>query len=235
MQPDDFDPILRKTLGDQRMTRRERRDVRDALESRGLDHDGLAFVRHRAFALASEELPSEEAQRVLGWLEEVIKTLAALGDPGGATADVHFSPGKACLEALIRELNRSARSVDVCVFTITDDRLVEPLLAAHERGVTVRIISDDLKSEDRGSDVERLRRAGLAVRTDHSEHHMHHKFAVFDGRTVATGSYNWTRSAARHNRENLAICDDPRLLCAYREAFDRLWRDLGAQGPSESG
>ena len=52
---------------------------------------------------------------------------------------------------------------------------------------------------------------------------MHHKFAVFDGRTAVTGSYNWTRSAARVNQENLVVSDDPRLVKPLVEEFERLW------------
>ena len=79
------------------------------------------------------------------------------------------------------------------------------------------------RGERPGSDVARLRRAGVAVRFDQSPDHMHHKFAVFDRRLLATGSYNWTRSAARNNHENIAITDDPRLVEPYRDEFDRLW------------
>jgi phosphatidylserine/phosphatidylglycerophosphate/cardiolipin synthase-like enzyme len=56
---------------------------------------------------------------------------------------------------------------------------------------------------------------------------MHHKFAIFDQRLLVTGSYNWTRSAAERNRENLAVTDDRRLVAAFREEFERLWRDFG--------
>ena len=54
---------------------------------------------------------------------------------------------------------------------------------------------------------------------------MHHKFAVFDHSQVITGSYNWTRSAAEHNRENLVISHDPQLVEPYQRAFERLWAE----------
>jgi phosphatidylserine/phosphatidylglycerophosphate/cardiolipin synthase-like enzyme len=56
---------------------------------------------------------------------------------------------------------------------------------------------------------------------------MHHKFAVVDGKTFLTGSYNWTRGAARDNEENLVVTDDPRPVSSYSEAFERLWTRLG--------
>ena len=90
----------------------------------------------------------------------------------------------------------------------------------------LRIITDDEKAGDRGSDVLDLARAGIAVRLDRSEHHMHHKFGIFERHTLLTGSYNWTRAAAEHNEENIVVTSQPRLLRAFGEVFDKLWREF---------
>ena len=52
----------------------------------------------------------------------------------------------------------------------------------------------------------------------------------FDRRLLVTGSYNWTRSAARNNLENIAITDDPRLVEPYRDEFERLWERFAIRG-----
>jgi cardiolipin hydrolase len=62
------------------------------------------------------------------------------------------------------------------------------------------------------------------VRTDTSEHHMHHKFALFDGAFLVTGSYNWTLSAASFNEENIIVSNDRRLIQAFSETFAKLWQ-----------
>lgn len=141
--------------------------------------------------------------------------------------DVHFSPGDDCLVAIVRELGRAASTADICVFTITDDRIARAVIDAHRRGVTVRVITDNDKAHDEGSDVGRIARAGVEVREDQSPFHMHHKFAVFDGRTVLTGSYNWTRGAAEKNQENLVVTDDARLVGPFGREFASLWSRLG--------
>ncbi len=69
-------------------------------------------------------------------------------------------------------------------------------------------------------------RAGIPLRVDRSPFHMHHKFLVVDGQTLLTGSYNWTRGAARDNEENLIVTGEPRLVSAFAAAFDRLWERL---------
>ncbi len=141
-------------------------------------------------------------------------------------ARVCFSPGPECLGAIKSELDRARKKVEICVFTITDDRVTDAILAAHRRGVKVRIATDDEKAYDRGSDVERLFAEGIEVRVDEPDHHMHHKFAVFDDARLVTGSYNWTRSAAEKNQENVLVSDDTRLVRPYREMFERLWTRL---------
>ena len=138
-----------------------------------------------------------------------------------------FSPGTDCLDLLTGTLRAARRSVDVCVFTITDDRISDLLAKLHERGIQVRILTDDEKMQDPGSDVARLARRGLPVRTDRALAHMHHKFAIVDGREVLGGSYNWTRGAVE-NWENLHATTSPRVVEAFQRQFDRLWERMQA-------
>lgn len=42
--------------------------------------------------------------------------------------------------------------------------------------------------------------------------HMHHKFAVIDGRLLVNGSFNWTRQAVLYNQENCVVTDNPQLV-----------------------
>lgn len=95
--------------------------------------------------------------------------------------------------------------------------------AYRKRRLRVRVLTDDSKVQDLGSDVEELDRSGISVAVDHGPQHMHHKFAIFDSRWLATGSFNWTRSATINNHENLIVTDDPRLADAFQGEFDKLW------------
>ncbi len=90
----------------------------------------------------------------------------------------------------------------------------------------IRIITDDDKAGDLGSDVDRLASLGIETRQDRTDRHMHHKFAIFDQSTLLTGSYNWTRGAADRNLENFIVTADPRLLRAFSREFDRLWSQI---------
>ena len=48
---------------------------------------------------------------------------------------------------------------------------------------------------------------------------------LIDGRTVVSGSFNWSPSAAHQNDETLLVIDSPLLAAHFSREMDRLWRD----------
>lgn len=224
-----FDRLLRQTLNDYRVSRGEKRVLSRTIEAMGTDARTLAVLRSRVFDIARAELMGPEARGVLDWLEDVNKLLVQRDD-NAQDADegshVYFSSRDDVPTRIKRLIDGAARQLDICVFTITDDRISDAVHDASRRGVAVRIVTDNDKSEDLGSDVQRLERLGIPVRVDHTEYHMHHKFALFDNRLLLNGSYNWTRSAARKNQENVVVTRDPQLVGTFRREFERLWDEL---------
>lgn len=222
MDFDRLDQHLRDSLADLTLSNDERDELREL--GNDLTPDQVRYLRNRAFSLVRELVGNpEDAMPALKWLEQVIKTLEVRCSPVRGHASAHFSPGESCRQR-IRGLCQQAReSVDVCVYTISDDQLSDELIAVHRRGVAVRIISDNEKRFDAGSDIQRLIDQGVPLRIDNSPFHMHHKFALFDGRLLLNGSFNWTRSASVSNEENLLVTDDPHLVAEYAREFDRLW------------
>ncbi|MDA7914847.1 phospholipase D-like domain-containing protein, partial [bacterium] len=168
-----------------------------------------------------------DALKVLDWVEEANKLLSERRDPEKSNkSEAFFSPKDNCTSKIIRLFHEARSKADVCVFTITDDRIKDAILDAHQRGILVRIISDNDKSNDLGSDIYQLERAGVPVRCDKTDYHMHHKFAIFDDKSLLTGSYNWTRSAARNNEENFIVTQDSSLVQRFDTAFEDLWKIL---------
>jgi phosphatidylserine/phosphatidylglycerophosphate/cardiolipin synthase-like enzyme len=237
----DLEAFLRRTLDDGALSRGERQVLAAILDEEELGVRRLAALRSQVFAMAREAVPHPRHRAVLEWLEAIIKTsdarlrkavkesaTAATGKASRSSPSAaFFSPGPDCLRRIVGHFQRAQKSVDVCVFTITDDRITREILAAHERGVVLRILTDDLKSDDPGSDIARLEAAGVAVAFDSYDKHMHHKFAIFDGATLLTGSYNWTRSAAEANEENLIVTRNPDLVGAFQGEFETLWVQYG--------
>lgn len=228
MNTEELDQALRATLEDGRLSRGERQALSDVLSETPLDAARLSQLRARAFVIARQRTSDARALEALAWVEDLVKLLAHLDAPAAhGSSRAYFSPGEACLAAILGHLGRARSTLDICVFTITDDRIARAILDAHARRVQVRVITDNDKQYDGGSDIERLRGSGICLKVDESEHHMHHKFVLVDGATLLNGSYNWTRSASAFNEENLIVSSEPALVQAFFRQFEELWGALG--------
>lgn len=142
------------------------------------------------------------------------------------TNKAYFSPGSECQQAIISAIDNAVNSIKICVFTISDDQITKAILNAHRRNITVKLLTDNEKLYDLGSDIRQLAQAGLEIRTDNTRNHMHHKFALIDNQVLITGSYNWTRSAALYNHENLIISNSKELVQDFLLEFDDLWQEM---------
>jgi cardiolipin hydrolase len=106
--------------------------------------------------------------------------------------------------------------------SFSDNHLSVSIILAHQRKVNVRILTDNDKANDRGSDVYALKQQGIPVCMDSSPNHMHHKFALVD-QSLVNGSFNWTRSASDYNQENIVISDHTGVVQSFDKAFEGLW------------
>jgi len=222
MTPEQVAQELGKSLHDGTFSRSARKALSALLSDRGFRLDELTWLRRRAFAVARADTRGGVVP--LDWLEAVTDAIADAAGGGALLAsEAFFSPGEDCRRAIADQLGRARVSVDVCVFTITDDHLSAAIMEAHGRGVRIRVVSDDEKSGDTGSDIATLRRLGVDVAIDTSPSHMHHKFAIFDRKQLMSGSYNWTRSAFLENQENIILTNELGLLRQFQDTFDALW------------
>lgn len=221
---------LDATMVDARLSDDERRVLTHALREASPPEDGLRQLRNRAFELVRARTGDPEQLGLLKWLEGVVRAIDVGRSPDSVVvrSQAFFSPGTACLQAILQQLRSARRSVELCVFTLSDDRITAEVLATHRRGVSLRCITDNDKEYDRGSDIAQLRAAGIPVAVDRTEAHMHHKFAIFDGAWLLNGSYNWTRSACDYNEENVVLSNDPSLVRRFADEFDTLWKELQA-------
>ena len=133
---------------------------------------------------------------------------------------IYFTPGPDCENNIIAEINK-AKKMDIAVYSITNQKIVDAILAAKDRGAKIRIITDRLMAKNKSSLVEELSDAGIPVLTNVKHKIEHNKFAVFGGRVVVTGSYNWTNNATKSNSENCLFFEQPNK--EYSERFEYLW------------
>jgi len=230
----ELDRILKQTLADLRLTGSEKSAFADWVKDQKPTPQDLGVMRHHAFDAAKEAMNDPQSVQILAWLEDILKVVQTKDSPARTSSDTseskaYFSPEDDCVPQITSLFNNARKKCDVCVFTITDDRISKAITAAHKRGVKIRIITDNEKMLDPGSDIERFKADGIALRVDFTMYHMHHKFAIFDDVKLLNGSYNWTRGAAEYNEENFLVTTEPTIVTTFQAAFERLWTKLENQ------
>ena len=129
-------------------------------------------------------------------------------------------------QKVIDTIGAAERSLDICMFTISDDQIADAITATFKRGIKTRIITDDEKIMDRGSDIFKLKYRGIEVKIDSIKSLMHHKFAIVESHKIITGSYNWTKTGSEVNNENIVITDNDTIVKAFIKEFERLWPEM---------
>lgn len=166
---------------------------------------------------------SNNQEQLIGWLQACFRII---NNYSFRFNNVYFSPGTEIKATILNLLREADSTVDLCVFTITDQELSKEILACHQQKVKVRIITDDFKIDDEGSEIYHLEQNGIEIKIDHSHYHMHNKFGIIDNRIALTGSFNWTYTATKHNQENLLVSSNYEIVKQYQSEFNRLWNEM---------
>jgi phosphatidylserine/phosphatidylglycerophosphate/cardiolipin synthase-like enzyme len=138
---------------------------------------------------------------------------------------VCFSPLGACAQALIDVMDRAMKTLDVAIYAINFPPIVDAVLRAKARGVTVRVITDStqLGQAKQIEQLQRLAAVGIPMKRDTHTGVMHLKVTIADAREFSTGSFNYTNNAVLNNNENLFVWDCPKNAVLYQAEFDRMW------------
>ena len=155
-----------------------------------------------------------------------LKTMVA-----GQEIDIFLLPdlhNKALL-ALKGLLRSSKLSIQVAMFTLTHPLLVDEIISAHKRGVKVEVYVDKKSARTVSSKaVERLQKEKVPVYTNRKLSLFHHKFILVDGRHLALGSANWTKSAFNKNNDCFVILHN--LRNDQKKFMKKLERVISLEG-----
>lgn len=152
-----------------------------------------------------------------------------LVDVDGIPIEVYFSPSDGAIDEVIAEIGLAQETIRFAVFFATDDGVRDALIAAHQRGVDVRGVWDQLGAANAYSDDEALCAAGIPIKIESFPGKVHNKFMTIDDQIVVTGSMNWTGAGGNANDENTLIIHDSLSALAYQEAFVELYAALGPE------
>src|SRR5690349_8248581 len=111
---------------------------------------------------------------------------------------------------LIEKINAAQTSIHIASFEFDLTPVAEALIAAKERGVDVRWVTDDesgleADEEPGHGQFAMLQDAGIEVRSDTRSALMHNKFWIFDGQIVWTGSTNITENGIFDQDNNTVV------------------------------
>lgn len=218
---------LEQSIEDHHFFKSEKKAIKAAILEKKFTKREFDFLRSKIFDIAKNKSGNVASDKLIDWLETANK-LTLLGSENQKSNDhrAYFSPGTQCQDAIVSHIKNAVSNLKICVFTISDNVITRAIEEAHNKNINIKIITDNDKTEDLGSDIHRLNQIGIDVKIDRTANHMHHKFCIVDSKTLITGSYNWTRSAAQHNQENILITEDIYTTRQYLKEFEKLWNTL---------
>ncbi|RYX99002.1 hypothetical protein EON78_04130 [bacterium] len=137
----------------------------------------------------------------------------------------------------IKLVNSARESINAALYDIQDPDIAAALIRAKNRGVNVRVTTDNDSLKDKEDPTKRrkvivdMENAGIVVKDDKRGKLMHHKFLVVDNVTVWTGSMNVTTSSMYHHNNNSIMIRSPRLAENYNAEFKRMF-EQNMYGPN---
>ena len=127
---------------------------------------------------------------------------------------------------LVDAIGQVQNTLDIAAFEMNNPLIVEAIMDAHERGVTVQMVTDDEHGlEDKDGIVQGIKDAGIAVVDDSRSALMHNKFMIMDSAAVWTGAWNYTINGTYRNNNNALVMQNAKAVAAYQAEFDEMFKD----------
>ena len=144
-----------------------------------------------------------------------------------------FAPKDDLLAEISNVICQAQKKIDVAAFALTDKRIADQLIDAHQRGVDICVIMDAGNMNNKYSKAQHLIDNGVCVmrydptlrknyKKSNYEQIMHLKWIIADD-TLVLGSANFTRSAQTGgNIESITVFNCQYEVADHRQAFQDL-------------
>ena len=134
-------------------------------------------------------------------------------------------------EIILNDLDDAQQQVDMAIFDLDAELIVNALIELEAQGIPVRVVTDEDHSDQES--IRRLRRHGISVVEDKRRAFMHNKFIVIDNHVVWTGSTNLTSNGIYCNNNNLVRIESAKLAENYLTEMDEMYVERSF-GPSSA-
>jgi phosphatidylserine/phosphatidylglycerophosphate/cardiolipin synthase-like enzyme len=145
------------------------------------------------------------------------------------SVQVGFSPEGSARALVLKVIGNATHSIQMLAYAFQAPDIMQALVDAKKRGVDVRVVIDKKRNRSKTSKaaMQFVTRNGVELRTNDHFHIHHDKTIIVDGKTVETGSFNFTPSAETTNSENVVVIHDmPEVTRQYIAHWQSSW-DLG--------
>lgn len=130
-------------------------------------------------------------------------------------------------EPLLQTIEKAKASIDLEVYTMSDDSIVSELINAKRRGVYVRVILEENPYQGYGANKDvkdKLSHYGIDTKwSNRAYRYTHSKFLVIDKTTGYIMTLNLSKSAFTKNREFGVIVNDPGTVNELLNIFSADW------------
>ena len=134
------------------------------------------------------------------------------------------------IDTIISYIDAAQQSLDITMYEAENQAIVDAINAADDRGVTVRVISDDMGTNELFDGLN----TNISYLEGNATGIMHDKFFIIDREDVdnawvLTGSMNHTVNNLGWDYNNIITIQDQSLARAYTLEFQEMWGSDGAQ------
>jgi phosphatidylserine/phosphatidylglycerophosphate/cardiolipin synthase-like enzyme len=151
---------------------------------------------------------------------------------GSRDPSTYFGGIDVILAAEINKLQRG-NTLDIAAYQFNLPSITAAVIAAHQRGVVVRMVADTQYAiEDDNATVKQLIAAGIPVVGDVRSAFMHNKFMIVNRTFVVTGSWNYTINDTYRNNNNALFLRSRRVVELYQAEFNQMF--AGTFGPRKA-
>ena len=143
-----------------------------------------------------------------------------------ASIETGFSPEGTALQLVLKTIESAQHEIRLMGYSFTSPEVVSALVRAKHRGVDVKIVLDEKGNRSKASQAAMniVVNAGIPLRTNGRYAIMHDKVIIVDNHTVEAGSFNYTRSAASRNSENVLVINEvPEVAQTYLQHWQSRW------------
>lgn len=139
---------------------------------------------------------------------------------------VYFAPISDILTPIVNEINNAEKEILVSAFYLTHREIINALIAAKNRGVSISITIDALGAQKFKERINWLKQANIKVKAENWGGKNHQKNILIDGCVFITGSANFSKNAVIKNDENLVILKNCTIGNRYRKYYFKLYNSI---------